>query len=76
MTSSSRVLNAAKAQRRQSQLEEAKRLTQELVELLDRRSDLHGVHYLTIEREWVSHPWQTRAVRSSVSAEAMRLAMS
>lgn len=53
MTSSSRVLNAAKAQRRQSQLEEAKRLTQELVELLDRRSDLHGVHYLTIEREWV-----------------------
>jgi hypothetical protein len=49
----SRVSDSRKVRQRQSQLEEAKRLTQELVELLDRRSDLHGVHYLTIEREWV-----------------------
>ena len=48
-----RASHSRKAQQRQTQLEEAKRLTRELVELLDRRGDLRDVHYLTIEREWI-----------------------
>jgi hypothetical protein len=47
MTSSSRVLNAA-SQRRQSQLEEAKRLTQELSSLI--AAVIFTAYHLTIER--------------------------